>query len=157
VVLGRGDVDDAVAGPHLVRRGAAAVVLPEQAGPAEHVEDLLLGELAVDGRRSPSRLHLQKRDADPVGADRVTEIDARQSHRAPLQDTDLDLVPVGDHDSSSLIACAPCQSTSSPIAGRCSSPSTTLAKTLPASWPALLAKQVAPYGKRISTSLTPPG
>ena len=55
------------------------------------------------------------------------------------------------------MSCAPCQSTSSPIAGRCSSPSTTVAKWFPASWPALLAKQVSPYGKRISTSLTPPG
>ena len=42
------------------------------------------------------------------------------------------------------MSCAPCQSTSSPIAGRCSTPSTTVAKWLPASCPALLAKHVSP-------------
>ena len=55
------------------------------------------------------------------------------------------------------MSCAPSQRTSSPIACRCSTPSTTVAKWFPASWPALLAKQVSPYGNRISTSLTPPG
>jgi hypothetical protein len=124
--------------------GVFLVAEPDDPGAFESHEDLLLGELAVDGRGPPARLHLQERDADPVGADRVAEVDPRQPHRAPLEDTALDIVPVGDHDSSRRIACAPRQSTSSPIVGRCSSPSTTLANTLPASWPALLAKHVSP-------------
>src|SRR6478735_5259608 len=157
VVLRRGDVDDRVALAHLARCRAAAVVLPEDARTAEHVEDLLLRELGVDRRRAPAGLDLQQRDADAVGPDRIAQVHARQAHRTGLEDAALDLVPVGDHDSSNRIGCAPSQSTSCPIAWRCSSPSTTLAKTFPASWPALLAKQVSPYGKRISTSLTPPG
>src|SRR4029079_7608601 len=153
--LHRRDVDERVALAHLACRRAAEVVLPEQARPAEHVEDLLLGELAVDRRGAPARLDLQQRDTDPVGVDRLAEIDAREAHRPGLEEASLDLVPVGDHDSSKRIASAPSQSTSWPIGCRCSSPSTTLANTFPASWPALLAKHVSPYGKRISTSLTP--
>jgi hypothetical protein len=149
-------VDDRVALAHLARRRAAAVVLPEDARPPQYIEDFFLRELGVDGRRAPAGLDLQQRDADPVGADRVAEVDPRQAHRPGLEDTALDLVPVGDHDSSNRIGCAPPEH-ERPIAWRCSSPSTTLAKTFPASWPALLAKHVSPYGKRISTSLTPPG
>src|SRR5262249_35017773 len=111
--------------------------------------------LAVDGRGPATGLDLEQADSDPVGADRLADVEARQPHRSGLEEPPLDLVPVGDH--SKRMSCAPCQSTSSPIAGMCSRPSTTVAKWFPASWPALLAKHVSPYGKRISTSLTQPG
>ena len=82
------------------------------------------------------------------------EVEGRVLETGPMRLTRVDL---GEAIGSDRIGCAPSQSTSCPIAWRCPSPSTTLAKTFPASWPALLAKHVSPYGKRISTSLTPPG
>src|SRR3954451_22624985 len=56
-----------------------------------------------------------------------------------------------------VMSCAPCHSTSSPSSCSRSPPSTIVAKWLPASCPALLAKHVCPYGNRSSVSLTPPG
>ena len=55
------------------------------------------------------------------------------------------------------IACAPSQRKRRPSSRRFSFPSTIVAKWLPASGPALLAKLTYPYASRISVSLTPPG
>ena len=56
---------------------------------------------------------------------------------------DASVAPEADY-SEKTMSWAPCQSTSSPIAGSCSRPSTTVAKWFPASCPALLAKHVSP-------------
>ena len=155
VVLLGDAVDDRVAGAHLVRLPA----LPREPGAGEDVEDLLLVELDVHGRGAAARVELQASDADLLRPGGVAEVDAVELHRAAAEVARLDVVPVRDaHQASSKwMSCAPSQSTSRPISSRCSRPSTTVAKWLPASWPALLAKHVWPYGKRISVSLTPPG
>ena len=69
-------------------------VLPREARAGEHVEDLLLVELDVDGRRAAARIELQPCDADLLRAGGVAEVDAVELHRAAAKVARFDVVPV---------------------------------------------------------------
>ncbi len=74
-----------------------------------------------------------------VADEEVGVADAVLEHDATAPDGEVD-----PQTSSITMSCAPSQSTSRPSSARCSRPSTIVAKWLPASCPALLAKTVAP-------------
>src|SRR5581483_5087222 len=90
-----GEVDEAVAWTDRERLRLPRP-LQGDAAPAEHVEDLLLRALEVQGRRPAAGLDLDALEADP---DRraAGEVPPASRDVTPLATHRLDLVPVGEH------------------------------------------------------------
>ena len=92
VLLVIGEVDDAVAGAQLVD----LLVLPGEARPAEHEDDLLGGAVRVGRGRQPARIDPDAVDADRRAADRIAEPLPARRHLALLAAARLGVVPVRD-------------------------------------------------------------
>ncbi len=94
VRLRLGQVDEAVAGPHHVGGGAAAVLLPRQARAREDEEDLLLRSLDVRGRRPLTGIDFDQLHAHAPCAGGPAEVAPAPADVPGLPPSRLDLVPV---------------------------------------------------------------
>jgi hypothetical protein len=92
VRLRLGQVDEAVAGPHLVRRA----VLPGEARAREHEEDLLLRPFDVRRRRPLPGIDVDQLHADAASTGGSAQVPPAPADVPGLSPARLDLVPVGD-------------------------------------------------------------
>ena len=91
-----GDLDDGVPRSNLADR----LVLPEQSGAAEHVEDFLREAMRMRRRRKPAGIDANAVEPEALGPRRVAEPLPGGRHRPLLGTTPLDFVPVREHESS---------------------------------------------------------
>jgi hypothetical protein len=98
VRLGARQVQDAVACAHRV----GASVLPAEALTGEHVEELLLVTVHVDGHRALAGREPVAAEPGAVGPRGGAETPARAAQVAPVDHGRLDLVPVREHPSEDI-------------------------------------------------------
>lgn len=92
VRLPAGEMDEAVSRPDLV----GLLLLERDTRPGEHVEDLLLGRLPVQGRRPLARIDLDALNAYTHAPRSVAEVSPGAREVGELCAARLDVVPVND-------------------------------------------------------------